>query len=103
MHEHGILCQDTTLTIPCSNGEKYLTLWVGDWFTGVFRFSTFSNIIKLEANGKKIIDEKLTTQLLYKKYWLKNESYVFSVKDDIWTRLVKPVLDLYRVRVMLIP
>lgn len=99
MHEHGILCQDTTLTIPCSNGEKYLTIWVGDWFTGVFRFSTFSNIIKLEANGKKIIDEKLTTQLLYKKYWLKNESYVFSVKDDIWTRLVKPVLDLYRVRV----
>lgn len=93
--EHGLLFFKTTLSLDAPNGKNQVKLWVGDWFQGIRRFSYNQEAITIVANGLKIIRVELTPEVVFRDYWCRGEEYLFSQKDDIWDRLVKPVLDEY--------
>ncbi len=93
MLEQGIHCQDTSITLKTSNGSKKLRLWLGTWFSGIGRKVASADAASISCQGQTILEHKLTPTFIYQHYWLKGEDYVFSQKDDIWGRIVFPVLD----------
>ena len=104
--EHGILCsRKTQLVVPFRDGPCRVHVWIGDWFRGWERIfdaartggrkdlavDKGNETIRLTTGGKTVYEIPMTTENAYRE-WCKTEDYVFSRHDDIWDRLVKPVL-----------
>ena len=92
MLEHGILCRKGKFELPLPDGKYVVHLYLGDWLVGLFRFIRADNQVALSINGRPIISKTYLPKDCFKE-WLKGEEYLFSVKDSIWDRIVKPVLD----------
>ena len=92
MLEHGILCRRGKFEIPLPDGKYFVHLYLGDWLVGLSRFVREDNRVALSINGKQIISRTYLPQDCFRE-WLKGEEYLFSAKDGIWDRIVKPVLD----------
>ena len=104
--EHGILCaRKATLAVPFRTGKCRVHVWIGDWFRGWERIidagrtqkrrdlllGKGNDTIRLMVGGKAIYEIPITTENTYRE-WCKTEDYVFSRHDDIWDRIVRPVL-----------
>ena len=90
--EHGILCRKGKFELPLPDGKYVVHLYLGDWLIGLFRFVRADNQVALSINGRQIISKTYLPKDCLKE-WLKGEDYLFSIKDNIWDRIVKPVLD----------
>ena len=93
--EHGLIFFKTTMVLDAPNGKNQIKLWVGDWFTGIRRFTFYQDAISIKINGEQIFYTELTPEVVFRDYWCRGEDYLFSRNDDVWDRLVKPVLDEY--------
>ena len=104
--EHGILCaRKTTLVVPFRTGKCRVHVWVGDWFRGWERLidagrtqnrhelnlGKGNDTVRLAVGGRVVYEIPMTTENTYRE-WCKTEDYVFSRHDDIWDRIVRPVL-----------
>ena len=96
--EHGIACGNASLTIPFKEKKAVMRFWIGDWFAGQRRMWGTTPVIRLKVNGKTVHETKMTTENAYRE-WCRLDEYVYSRKDGIWERLVKPVLREYTVEV----
>ena len=90
--EHGIACRKGVMTIPFKAPSAFVRVWIGDWFAGWRRLWGTDPAIFLKANGKTVYEKKMTSENSYRE-WCRLEDYVFRRQDDIWDRLVKPVLE----------
>lgn len=89
--EHGIAFHQGGLTVPWKGKKAVVRLLLGDWFQGWKRLNKNKPLILLAVNGKDVIKSTMSKENAYKA-WGKLDEYVFSRKDSIWDRLVKPVL-----------
>ena len=102
--EHGIACRGRTrLRIPFAGETCRVRVWIGDWFRGWNRLTILKTVeghavdalkagaIRLRTDGRDVYAADLTPASVYRE-WCKLEDYSFSRKDDVWDRLVHPVL-----------
>ena len=93
--EHCITCRDGTFNIRVPNGWVAVHVWIGDWLLGLRRLWPNCSF-RIQANGKTVVEEKVTPPLACsQRWWLRGESEVYRKNTDTWARLVKPVLDEY--------
>ncbi len=90
--EHGIAFRKGKVILKFAAPKAVVRIWCGDWFFGWRRMWGTDPLIQLKINGKIVYEEQMTPMNSYKE-WCKLDEYVFSIKDNIWDRLVKPVLE----------
>lgn len=89
--EHGVACRKGKLTVPYAPKKAVVRVWAGDSFAGWRRLWGVDHKIFLKVNGKTVYSTVMTVENCYKE-WCKLEDYVYSRKDGIWDRIVKPIL-----------
>ncbi len=89
--EHGVACRKGKLTVPYAPKKAVVRVWAGDIFAGWRRLWGNDHKIFLKVNGKTVYSTVMTVENCYQE-WCKLEDYVFSRHDDIWDRIVKPIL-----------
>ena len=89
--EQGIAFRSGTLVIPYSGKTAAARIFTGDWFVGWKRLNKNKPQILIAVNGKKVYESSMDRKNTYAE-WCRLDEYVFSRKDSIWDRLVRPVL-----------